>query len=711
MVPAKQEQRYLLNGLLDTTSFSSTAASSARAEASKNKRQEDFTKEDSNGYSSGDQRSELLAPSSKKQRKMKKRVWSSCSACRKLKTKCEFIPKLGKCERCRRLLIDCSLKELVDEEDIARETNSDSVTGIESWMQSVENTFKKFEDKLDSVVQTIRQTQSEENGQSNDVDEKSGSILGNTSYSNSQISSAPLNVIKRIDSQLFNRADRSDPLKKACDEFIQFYFSNEEICIQLAKSFLEISHFWIIPGGIKEIDRRYVLEHPFITCVFVILAMCFDENYMYVKEQEQLYWLTMKLLGVVVVTDPLTDHDIEALLYLSLYNIARKPKQTQTDNWLISGIGIKHLMLSLDIRGISTKVNTLHRFEALDLYHLRIFNSLCSCHLQNSLGTGQPVMITKEYFDVHSLALKFPNATFGDAIKVSEIELYLMTVRLITSPSSKNRSTTAFDELQEWEENWRHLIKRDVAGLLTFAYHFCYILLLKNLTKTTQDRSSKSASAPIITTDIGHTALVHHAFKILELFLNLKPKLVRGSPSFSLAQIVYACVTLCDSLSTMDADQKNTALSLISKVYWHLNQIGEKMNDATDTVGKIVMSLVERANPKEITSANDEPYVREASATSRTTANVEDTTTTPASIDFNFYSRELNDSKLSPLQIPDRTSLPDSINHGISSGLTPNTPFQIIGNEVPDLSQFESFEAFFTGVFPEYKGESDSEIA
>ncbi|KAG7822082.1 hypothetical protein KL928_000557 [Ogataea angusta] len=194
-------------------------------------------------------------------------------------------------------------------------------------------------------------------------------------------------------------------------------------------------------------------------------------------------------------------------------------------------------------------------------------------------------MLTSTYYDLFELTLKFPKATLGDAIKVAEIELYLGLSRgLASSPLSYyiDGELLCFPEQQEWKQKWSKIIQKDVSQMLTSAYNFAHIMLARKLT--------------------------------LNRFLLLSNNLVKGSPSFQLNLVVYACITLCDYLDTMGADERRMSLNLISKIYWHLNKVGEKMNDATDTIAKIVRKLVDIANE----THSQTPKARNSSQNSET---------------------------------------------------------------------------------------------
>ncbi|ODV88088.1 hypothetical protein CANARDRAFT_26246 [[Candida] arabinofermentans NRRL YB-2248] len=551
--------------------------------------------------------------------KRKRRVFS-CSNCRKLKTKCGFDPGAPSCSRCHRLRLDCSLSSTVSTEktnfkhsdmqtvgeQIEPSTSGRFAAGIrrmssltptqqvdfDDRLFAVENTVDSFNSKLTMLLDMVKQSVS--NGHQVDFNVSKVDPAFTSSIHDSL---APLNVIKQIDSKLFKRVNKKAPFTKICDEFLKFYFENERLCLELSRSFLEISHFWIIPGGVTQIDRKYVVEHPFITCVFVILAMCFDENYKYVKEQNQLYLLTAKLLGVALVTEPLTDHDIEAILYISMYNIARKPKQSEFDCWLLSSMGLKHSIISIDYKNIMDRVSK-NIFNADDMFHLRIFNSMCSVHFQNAIGYGRPIMVPANFYDLHSLTIKFPKATVGDAIKVAELDLYMILSNDLSNQNyfkggiNEDDGLLVFSDLVDWKNKWSKIIEQDVSQMLTFAFNFSQIMLSRKYIYLYKERNELNHERLLV----AYNTACQFSFDMLDKLLSLSNNLVKGSPSFQLNQIVYACVTLCDFLDVMKPYERKMTLNLISKIYWHLNKIGEKMNDATDTIAKIIKQLVELAN-------------------------------------------------------------------------------------------------------------------
>ncbi|AOA64129.1 Putative transcription factor [Komagataella phaffii CBS 7435] len=653
----------------------------------------------------------------------KRRRALSCQSCRKLKTRCDFELELGKCHRCAKLRLSCSLTQENETEIKAiRNTMKPETFNMDLRLEKMQIAIDELRTQLTSVLWKLENHAERLSPPMRRREESFIDTLNFTKniswtedYLDQFIEDSPLQIIKQIDHSLFKRVTRYDPLQLACEEFLKFYLENEKLCLELVKLYFEVAHFWIIPGGITEINREYVLEHPFITCVFVALAMCFDERYTYTSQQKQLYWLTSKLLGVVAITEPLTDHDIEGILYLCLYNVARKPKQPQLDGWLLSGIGIKHLMISFNFKEIVTRVEKEKKFEADDLYHLRIWNAMCAVHFQHSIGSGRPIMITNDFYSVHKLTIMYPKATIGDAIKVSELQLYLIFQRLFESPgwtktfTHDDNAIFVFYDLDDWKTRWIALIDRDISGLLSFTYEFLYVVLSRRYIKLCTPKKSTITqvfrdSHRLPNLVYAFNTVTKFSMKILERLLKLPTTLIRGSPSFQWSQIIYASLSLFEFLPIMNQEQKSFSLNLISKVYWFLNEIGEGSNEATDSVGKILKNIVDKASKVSTPSQKHADF---------RTDELDEKDSESLSPTVNLYSHKIRngssavDFQEQMLQAAIPTESVCKVpNLGLSPShfsTNPEFPHEESSFEMPDLSQFDSFDEFFNGIFPEFK--------
>jgi hypothetical protein len=443
---------------------------------------------------------------------------------------------------------------------------------------------------------------------------KFGSVKNN--YLDNSVRNSSTNVINSIDSRLFKRTDSYQNFEKLCrDEFLsKFYTSYTSLTLKLSSDFLKTAHFWIIPGGITNITDEYVQHHPFITAVFVLIAMSFDENYQYADEQQELHWIVKRLLGLAVVTTPLTDHDAEAVLYCCIYNISRKPLQPLLDTWSLSADGIKSLMLCVNFTDIKRRVVNEGEFDDVDLFHLRIWTSLSINHLASSIGYGRPHLIPPDYYDddLAETVVQFPAMTLGDNINYAQLKLMKITYNMFHSKSlfervikfnefetinvnEKSLTIFKFRDLDDWFHESKNLISLDTSGTLLFNLEFYYITLSKRFVSFY--RKINQRNNPIVEKylKIGLNTAVYYSIQILNRAVELPSSLIRGSPSSFWNQVVYSCLTLYEFNDKLPPEDFNidSSLNLISQVYWRLNKIGEIKNDATDTVGQIIRSLVD----------------------------------------------------------------------------------------------------------------------
>lgn len=536
----------------------------------------------------------------------RRRKTSSCASCRKLKTRCDFESATGKCHRCNVLKIACSL---TDEKAASREGDQ---------------LFDQEDDRLDRIEGQIMEILSklghDKPVKSSDYKYVEHLGKGKSNHLDNSSWNAPLNVISRIDSKLFGRVDGYKAFAQLCEqEFIKgFYNDRQQLCIRLGTNFLTIAHFWIVPGGIKEISDGYIREHPFIASVFVLLAMGFDENYSYKEEQSTLYWIVRKMLAMALTTSPITDHDVEAILYCALYNIARKPLQPLLDSWTISSDAMKQMMIGTSFQSIEDKVNA-RDFKETDLFHLRIWTLLCVCHLQHSIGSGKPQLIPHDYIDVCDLVTEYPWANLEDNVNYALVKLTKQVHRMFYTKDLilnlikyeqvedvENVKCFRFEELHHWQNHWRELIDNDVSGTLLFNLDFYHIILSRRFIASYKNVSDFKVVKYM---DIAYNTAIFHSRAILDRFLQLPKSQVKGSPSFLLTQVVYSCLTLYDFQSKFENKFNIKSLNLLSRVYWHLNHVGETKNDATDTVGQIIKTLVDvRTEP---VPENEPPVMNE----------------------------------------------------------------------------------------------------
>lgn len=607
----------------------------------------------------------------------KKRKVYSCQECRKMKTRCDFQPLLGKCHRCVVLSIPCSLAEERKEEiqQVLEAMNKNNVKTVfdvngkdaafpsqpmqsgyadESAGNNVDDNYgnerltgdyiklqndvnylmvkmNNFEHKLDMLLTHLSngninkfnmpaESKNENHLYDNDDVEK----MNNTNSHGVTIENPPFRLLDQIEKELFGISDDSSNNRKltereilaksqrawvvARQKFMEFFYNHEELCYKLAHAFLKKAHFWIIPGGIKTIDREYVEKHPFIVSVFAIIAMGFDENENFSTEQEILYPIVERLLSnTLTMFDQLHDHDIEAILYISMYTISRKSKkfrQVKFDGLILSKFATDSLLNLIDFHKIKENVEN-GLFDGNDLFHLRILNSLTTLKMGYSVGYCNFSIQDKQLREFNDLTVRFPQSTFGDEIKLGEIKLgdivnniflnfdafYRESVDLYQKDSEQN--VIKIQAMRSWLETYRELSSKDGSNLLIFTYDFYYIVVFRNILSefATKDYETFLENKDYFLACL--STVKKYCFAILTAFLQLPTSLIKGCPIITLQQTVYSCLSLCDFLLCFNTKEKAKILNLCTKIYWHLNSIGEKLNEATQNVGIIIKTLID----------------------------------------------------------------------------------------------------------------------
>lgn len=681
----------------------------------------------------------------------KKRKLFSCETCRKMKTKCNYAPNDSTCERCLRLSLSCQLptnlinnnmvinnsiednKHINDappSQLISEQYNEVAVSfgdkeHIESRSNSSEEVIFRLENKLDKLLEIVqRPVASIQNSKTSTASTPQVSNFNELAamLPRRKDSFAPFNIISSVKTKLLGQRRESSQSQfiNACNKFLSIYPPNEIEFLQLAKEFLEVAHFWIIPGGISVIDRDYVTEHPFISCVFIVLAMFSNKNYRGSKLQDEVYEHLNSMVSCIERKNPLTDHDIEALLYVCMYGLC------DFDTWMLSSLGLMHFVKSIDLRRIIESVVDENIYEADDLFHLRIFNALCACNIQHAVCAGKPVMIPDPWWKVHRISVIFPDATIGDAIKVAELELYkMLSVNLNDTDYFRKFNCYReeddllyFSDLVEWKYKWEKMITKDISRALLLSYQFSNILLSRKIIDNDQEQENTRENK------VACNTACRYSLNLLTTFIESKFESIKGAPKFQLNQIVYACITLFEYLPFMKIEDKKISLNLILKSYWHLNKTGQELNDATGTIATIIKKLVELAQNNQvlhIAAGPSKGFIGSGSVTKTS-----------------MYSNRKNSQQQRKLSLEDLPIFDDKgngssnsspeikINHTSGKKKSRNNNFGGINNlydnsvppvldntvaavpvlnntlteyQIPDLSSFGNFDEFFNDLF------------
>lgn len=504
----------------------------------------------------------------------RKRKTLSCEVCRKAKVKCRFLQK-DVCERCDRLRLSCNSK--VTDIDTSKVQNIEG--SLEVLANNVSNLFNLHTQNIIMFDQISKRLDALEA-------KNLESVKDDISLPSREDELAPSVLIEKVRSALLQKPNMEEKTKFeiACDLFIHFYSEHEKICLDLSKEFLDISHYYIIPGGISIIDKKYVCEHPLITCVFVNIALMLSADYKNSQIHLEICSILKKMISCINEDSEISDHDIEAILYACMYDIGT------FDKWILSSIGIMRYFLSIDASKIIKRVGS-GIFTDDDLFHLRIFNALSACHLRIAIETGRSAMYDENHWLLHETTVKFPNATVGDAIQVAQVELFRLFTKVLEQQNKFFIDSFNFEfdgsnvlrckRLEEWRTKWEKIIDKDVSRICMYSYLFICVLMIEKYQHLRKEKVIMSS--------------IHYASYVLILFTSTTSEFVRGLPMLQINGIVYVCVVLFKDLEFMDIQTREATIKLIFRTYWNLHKMGQKTNDAIATIANIICKLVELA--------------------------------------------------------------------------------------------------------------------
>lgn len=550
-------------------------------------------------------------------RKLKRRK-IACVACRQSKARCEQEYPGYQCGLCRSRNVECK---------IGGEIQKPGIPESDGKLDEIYRCVKLLLNKLD-VEKDEEETPVPPNVEALFPNNR---IVDNIQRANFMLDfyaeSAPLALISQRHSYNFQPFNKT--LHQGKREFKQLFQANEEEFSNLSSDFLRISSEWIIPGGIKIITPAYVKEHPFILAVFVLIGMCINEKSNYETEQKNLFDLTTKILGGTLLQDNLNDHDIEALLYISSFNISRKAHKDQfmLNKWLMASSGINHVMHTFNFSRMYMAIVYQKSRDPTLLYHLRIYNLLLVIFIQTSLDGGRAVFITNDYLNFSQLILQFNLVLVGDRIVAGKLKFLFEVIELISSrdfavdiindiaAGNSNYLNSSGEYLQfvqftKWRKDHNILIQMDRAKILIMSYYYHYIYISSRITSDLNLKLNKLKPALRLDQAKGKAfnrliqicfqTSMKYSFEILKLFQKLYDYLIRGLPAYLFDQIITASLIILQGLRTMSStENQKQGRDLLFQVYKKIKMLQVK-NDAADTLERIMQVILEDSHNKNL---------------------------------------------------------------------------------------------------------------
>lgn len=516
----------------------------------------------------------------------KKRRSLSCQTCRKLKTRCDFDVSRGMCHRCFVLRLSCSLAtDQVQQPNYLTKVNLEPTPADQQASTSVSissgssscNANATITNKDDPILarlellenaisglgqqlQSLRDLLSDKNvmtaaapAKSNSTSQLSPAAAVENLVLDKNVDRAPLSVIWDIDYKLFDRSEKYATMRAASVEMDTWISAYIEPALEqrLKDSFYSRCQCYIIPNTAIEARELSSLMRG----ILLLQGMRCDESATYDRLQPQLFTIVRSLTGTAMMTAPLQISDIESLLYMAMFNIARKPRQPIFDSWLLTSHAIRLFILSMRFHEIARRGARV-QLTAEDEYNLRVWNGICLVHYQYAVLTDRPVVIPEEYLAVCEL---LAGVTEFDTRTLAEIKLYQAAMAA--------KATGNISLLRRWyTQHGATSSSSTISPDLRLSYDLCIIIL---------EPPARQIEASI---------------RVLNLLLLLPRERIAGMPNHPLIVIIYAAMTLCRHLPT--TTEVGEHLTLIVRSYWYLAQIGERSRDIVDSIARIIKSVI-----------------------------------------------------------------------------------------------------------------------
>lgn len=693
-------------------------------------------------------------PSTVTSTKTKKRRSLSCQTCRKLKTRCDFDAGRGMCHRCFVLRLSCSLAtEHIQQPNYLTKVDLDlDTTGRDQTQQQQQSEGQDQKQKAQTqaedsqLAQVQRRLDSLENSMGN-ISNQLGTLktlmesmatppaqvpqasapplIPDASMAELQVldrytNKAPLVVIRDIDYKLFERLDKYATMRVAAEDLGIWITENapRELQIKLVNCFLSKCAPYIVPGSPAHTFFDSGDNEPSLMLgVLMLQGMRCDDECTHDTLQPQLFNIVRSLMGTALMTAPLRLCDIEALLYVAAFNIARKPKQPIFDSWLLTSYAIKLFILSVSFDGFSERANQATA-TADDLYALRLWNYLCLVHYQYAILTGRPVIIPKQYVDQCTIIFRIPGNTMGDAVVLAEVRLY--QALLMSQAHQSVQYLSAWKEMHVRELEADRVVGKDLA----IGYEFCLIVFARRFGDSGSDRTGdisasgvgtgeatgSTSSSPTPSHEAMRTSAIESSVRILHCILDLPPSRISGMPNHPLCVLIYAVMTLCHyfAYTPLALD----ALSLIVRTYWYLCHLGEQSRDIINSIAGIIKSIIQTARKGAV-----DLFPARAGGVGKTVSVMPLADLEIGSPSKSSQQQQQNvdgSSTFNTIKLAQSSNEDDADEDGEDASLqyqqqsqqdTPQQRTDLSGNEeepvfeMPDITQYATFDDFFDGVF------------
>lgn len=385
--------------------------------------------------------------------------------------------------------------------------------------------------------------------------------------------SAPVIMIRNRFSALSGQAR----LARNSKDVVELGLLSERQALQLQELFFQRVGPWI---GVTNWDaiseaRNVRRISPLLFAAICLQGGRLDPSFCNSAQHDQLYEHVRSLTGRELLISPLPVESVCALLILAIWSTSPKEKAEYIDSWLMSGYAVQQAMLTINFTALLKNLND-GKADPLDQRKLRLWNMICLCHLQFSVGTGRPSVIAPEYLEHCPAILNTIEATLYDGISVATLTLFAIVQDLLKHNSlSEDHSRK---HLKIWTNKWGHLLGANDhrVCVLQMAIDFCHLVLdrrcldrldsvsspgLERPTTSPNDNNqvTNSPAAPSASSRADRSSIhshglreryfllcKEHAMQLLLTFKSLPPMTSEEVPEFLHLCVVYAMIVLAE---------------------------------------------------------------------------------------------------------------------------------------------------------------------
>lgn len=210
--------------------------------------------------------------------------------------------------------------------------------------------------------------------------------------------------------------------------------------------FSQLSSRWLFMRGSPESIRR---TSPLLFTTCLLAGLHIDPRLHDSTTHHRLYQHFSHLIGRALLRTPLSIESVQSIFMASMWNLVPNKDIGYIDSWLSSGMAGMHGMLAMNFEKLlqpnETGIVSLRARE-----WLRTWNLICLCHLQFSIGTGRPPIISAQYRDQCQNILSLPGCDPHDRLVVEGVTLYSRVSEYLSSDVVQTDSLK-WEQIEDWK--------------------------------------------------------------------------------------------------------------------------------------------------------------------------------------------------------------------------------------------------------------------